>query len=89
MAAAGLGRRSSIVMFTALKMVTALKMDPSERAVCDDLSKLTAEEQHVYYLETCEDLGLDPATFPLRWIVVDGRLALAAETSLAQQQKTY
>src|SRR5215469_10401053 len=64
------------------------QMDPAERAVCDDLSKLTAEEQQAYYLETCEDLGLDPATFPLRWIVVDGRLALAAETSLAQQQKT-
>jgi hypothetical protein len=55
-------------------------MDPSERAVCDDLSKLTAEEQHAYYLETCEELGLDPATFPLRWIVVDGRLALAVES---------
>jgi hypothetical protein len=58
-----------------------LKMEPSERAVCDDLSKLTAEEQHAYYLETCEELSLDPATFPLRWIVVDGRLALAVENS--------
>jgi hypothetical protein len=57
-------------------------MDPTERAVCDDLSKLTAEEQHAYYLETCEGLGLDPATFPLRWIVVDGRLALAVETCI-------
>jgi len=57
-------------------------MDPSERAVCDDLSRLEAEEQHAYYLETCEDLGFDPATFPLRWIVVDGRLALAVETCI-------
>jgi hypothetical protein len=76
-----LRRRSagaSIVMFTASK----IEMDPTERAVRDDLSKLTAEEQHAYYLETCEDLGLDPATFPLRWIVVDGRLALAAETCI-------
>jgi hypothetical protein len=61
---------------------SAIKMDPTERAVCDDLSKLTAEEQHAYYLETCEGLGLDPATFPLRWIVVDGRLALAVETCI-------
>src|ERR1700737_2113580 len=68
---------ASIAMFTASKM----KMDPTERAVCDDLSKLTAEEQHAYYLETCEELSLDPATFPLRWIVVDGRLALAVENS--------
>jgi hypothetical protein len=69
---------ASIAMFTASK----IKMDPTERAVCDDLSKLTAEEQHAYYLETCEGLGLDPATFPLRWIVVDGRLALAVETCI-------
>ena len=61
---------------------THLKMDSSERAVCDDLSRLKAEEQHAYYLETCEDLGLDPATFPLRWIVADGRLALAVETCI-------
>jgi hypothetical protein len=63
-------------------MLQHLKMDPSERAVCDDLSRLKAEEQHAYYLETCEDLGLDPATFPLRRIVVDGRLALAVETCI-------
>jgi hypothetical protein len=68
----------SIVMFAAPK----IKMDPIERAVCDDLSKLTAEEQHAYYLETRNALGLDPATFPLRWIVVDARLALAVETSI-------
>jgi hypothetical protein len=66
---------ASIVMFAASK----IKMDLAKRAVCDDLSKLTAEEQHAYYLESCEGLGLDPATFPLRWIVVDGRLALAVE----------
>jgi hypothetical protein len=57
-------------------------MDPTERALSDDLSMLTAEEQHAYYLETCEGLGLGPATFPLRWIVVDGRLALAVETCI-------
>ena len=57
-------------------------MEPTERVVCDDLSKLTAEEQHAYYLETCDELDLDPATFPLRWIVVDGRLALAVENSV-------
>lgn len=57
-------------------------MDPSERAVCDDLSKLTSEEQHAYYLETCNDLGFDPASFPFRWIVVDGRLALTIETCI-------
>jgi hypothetical protein len=73
---------ATMAPFTASK----IKMDPSERAVCDDLSKLTAEEQHAYYLETCEDLGLDPATFPLRWIVVDGRLALAVETCTGATQ---
>lgn len=57
-------------------------MGPTERAVCDDLSKLTAEEQHAYYLETCEALDLDHAIFPLRWIVVDGRLALVVETCI-------
>jgi hypothetical protein len=60
----------------------ASKMDPSERAVCDDLSKLTGEEQQAYYLETCRDLGLDPGSFPFRWIVVDGRLALTLETCI-------
>ena len=64
-----------------------LKMDPTERAVCDDLSKLTAEEQHAYYLETCEDLGLDPATFLLRWIVVNGRLALVIENLHSRHSK--
>jgi hypothetical protein len=54
-------------------------MDVWEKAVCDDLSRLAAEEQQAYYLQTCEDLGLDPVTFPLRWTVVNGRLALAAE----------
>jgi hypothetical protein len=63
-------------------------MDPSESKVCDDLSKLKAEEQHAYYLETCENLGLDPATFPLRWIVVDGRLALAVETCIGARAET-
>jgi hypothetical protein len=62
-----------------------LKMDRCERAVCDDLSRLKAEDQHAYYLETCEDLGLDPATFPLRWIVADGRLALAVETCVRRK----
>jgi hypothetical protein len=63
-------------------------MDPSESKVCDDLSKLKAEQQHAYYLETCENLGLDPATFPLRWIVVDGRLALAVETCIGARAET-
>ena len=57
-------------------------MDFSEIAVCDDLSNLTAEEQHAYYVQTCKDLGLDPGSFPFRWIVVDGRLALTLETSI-------
>ena len=78
LAAAGLG--SVFVVSASIVMLQHLKMDPSERAVCDDLSRLKAEDQHAYYLETCEDLGLDPATFPLRWIVVDGRLVLAVET---------
>jgi len=73
--------------FAYFNKIQGIPMDPTERAVCDDLSKLTAEEQHAYYLETCEDLGLDPATFPLRWIVVNGRLALVIENLHSRNSK--
>jgi hypothetical protein len=43
-----------------------------------DLRGLTEPEQLVYYVHECERMGLDPASRPLAWITLNGKLVLYA-----------
>lgn len=41
-----------------------------------DLSRLTPQERVTYYLATCESLGLNPATRPFEYLILDGKMTL-------------
>ena len=42
-----------------------------------DLTGLTPEERVEYYVNVCKQLGFDPNTLPLCYVVIDGELKLA------------
>ena len=50
-----------------------------------DLSKLTAEQRVTYVRTVCDSLGLNPATTPFQYIVLNGKLTLYATRSASEQ----
>jgi hypothetical protein len=50
-----------------------------------DLSKLTNEQRVMYYLKVCDSLGLNPATRPFEFIVLNGRMVLYARKEASDQ----
>jgi hypothetical protein len=56
-----------------------------EKVYCGDLSKLTPEERLSYVFEMCHSLGLNPATKPFEYIILNGRLALYARKDATDQ----
>jgi hypothetical protein len=48
-----------------------------ERAVLyNDLARLTPADRVAYYKRVCESLGLNPLTWPFRYLYLDGKLTL-------------
>ena len=45
-----------------------------------DLSGLTQAERVNYYLNVCAMFNLDPATYPLEYVIIDGGLRLAIKS---------
>jgi hypothetical protein len=60
---------------------------PLERALilCDDLATLKPEERVAYYKAVCESAGLNPATKPLNFLLLDGKLVLYAGREATDQ----
>jgi hypothetical protein len=60
---------------------------PLERALilCDDLATLKPEERIAYYKAVCESAGLNPATKPLNFLLLDGKLVLYAGREATDQ----
>jgi hypothetical protein len=58
-----------------------------ERALilCDDLATLKPEERIAYYKAVCESAGLNPATKPLNFLLLDGKLVLYAGREATDQ----
>ena len=54
----------------------------------NDLAKLSATERTEYYLGVCRSLGLNPATSPLAYLQLSGRLVLYALRSCTDQLRT-
>lgn len=50
-----------------------------------DLSKLTAEQRVAYVRTVCDSLGVNPATTPFQYIVLNGKLTLYATRSASEQ----
>ena len=50
-----------------------------------DLSKLTPQQRVDYYLKVCDSLGLNPATRPFEYIVLNGRMVLYARKEASDQ----
>ena len=50
-----------------------------------DLGKLTSKQRVEYYLSVCQSLGLNPATQPFRYIVLNGKLTLYATKDATDQ----
>ena len=53
--------------------------------VSGDLSKLNAEQRVTYVRQVCESLGLNAATQPFQYIVLNGKLTLYATRSASEQ----
>jgi len=50
-----------------------------------DLSKLSPEERSVYYMKTCESVGLNPMTRPFEFITLNGRLVMYVKREATDQ----
>lgn len=50
-----------------------------------DLSKLSKDEQALYYKEVCESVGLNPLTEPFKYITLNGKLQLYATRAATEQ----
>lgn len=50
-----------------------------------DLAELSNEERTQYFLSLCKSLGLNPATKPFTWIVLNGKLTLYATRNCTDQ----
>jgi hypothetical protein len=50
-----------------------------------DLAKLSNEQRVLYYLKVCDSLGLNPATRPFEFIVLNGRMVLYARKEASDQ----
>lgn len=53
--------------------------------VSGDLSRLNAEQRVTYVRQVCESLGLNAATQPFQYIVLNGKLTLYATRSASEQ----
>lgn len=53
-----------------------------------DLSKLTPEERGVYYMKTCESVGLNPLTRPFEFITLNGKLTMYVKREATDQLRT-
>lgn len=53
--------------------------------VVGDLSQLTDEERHQYYMAVCESVGLNPLTRPFDYVRLDGKTVLYARKDCAEQ----
>jgi hypothetical protein len=61
-----------------------------ESVVQGNLVKLTPAERAVYLVEVCESLGLNPRTFPFRFLTLDGKTVLYATKDCTDQlRKLY
>lgn len=50
-----------------------------------DLARLTNEQRVAHYLRLCHSLGVNPLSRPYDWLVMDGKLVLYPNKSLAEQ----
>lgn len=50
-----------------------------------DLGKLTDRQKSNYYLHLCQSVGLNPATQPFRYMVLNGKLTLYAQKNATDQ----
>jgi hypothetical protein len=50
-----------------------------------DLAKLSAQQRVSYYMRVCESLGLNPATRPFDYIVLQGKMQLYARRDATEQ----
>jgi hypothetical protein len=53
-----------------------------------DLSKLTPQERTIFYMKTCESVGLNPLTRPFDYITLNGKLTLYAKRDATDQLRT-
>lgn len=66
--------------------IEKLDSETLEALVCDgNLSKLSAQQRVVYYTTLCKHLGLNPATKPFGYLVLNGKLILYALRNCTDQ----
>ena len=53
----------------------------------EDLALFRPEQRAVWYWFVCAQLGLDPTSYPLEYITIDGKLQLAMKSNYSTKQK--
>ncbi|MDD4804454.1 MAG: hypothetical protein PHN69_04700 [Candidatus Pacebacteria bacterium] len=77
---------------TGKEEVKTEKLSPEVEAIIKkiainsgDLSKISPDERGLYYVHTCESLGMNPLTEPFKLITLNGKLTMYATRACTEQ----
>ena len=68
---------------------TLISPEILEQVITGDLSKLTAPQRVEYLLGVCKSLGLNPATRPFDYVILNGKLTLDEAAGSAPIQPAF